>query len=88
MPNVLEKAVLEDDLAVSLARALTTANARARSEGLQVAESIISTTEREADGISYWRISYGSRNVNRRGGDLIIDVRMQDYTVQKILRGQ
>lgn len=80
---------MEDDLAVSLARAVAAANARARREGLEIQESLLTVTEYAAQGIVCWRINYGPRAyVGRRGGDLIIDVGVDDAQVKRVLRGQ
>ena len=89
MPHILEKAVLEDELAVSLARAVAAANERARQEGVALNQSLVTAAEYSNAGEICWRISYGPRNyVGRRGGDLIIDVGFDDAQVRRVLRGQ
>src|SRR6185369_3782882 len=89
MSQTLDKAVLEDELAVSLARAVAAANDRARREGVELKQSLLTAAEHScADGIC-WRISYGPRDyVRRRGGDLIIEVGIDDGQVRRVLRGQ
>ena len=44
MPATLPADVYQDDIALSLARVMATANARARSLGVDVAQSLISIT--------------------------------------------
>ena len=85
----LSAEVLQDDLAVSLARAVATANKRAREIGVDVLQSLISITEQIIDGCSVWRVNYGPKDyVNQRGGDVVIEVDMHDGTVKRVLRGQ
>ncbi len=89
MPQALDKTVLEDELAVSLARAVAAANARARREGVEIDRSLVMAAEHATAGGVCWRISYGPRDyVHRRGGDVIIDVGLEDGRVQRVLRGQ
>lgn len=62
MAATLDQQVLDDQLAVSLARAVAAANVRACREGLQIEQSLVTVTEHAAQGIVYWRINYGPRN--------------------------
>jgi len=89
MPAILEQQVLEDELAVSLARAVAAANERARQEGIDLKESIVTVNEQSNESHPCWRINYGPRRyVGRRGGDLIIDVGIGDAQIKRVLRGQ
>ncbi len=89
MANTLTADVLQDDLAVSLARALAAANKRAHEAGVDVWQSLITITQRTLDGKSLWRINYGPKEyVGRRGGDLIIDVDSTDASITQVIRGQ
>ena len=89
MTHQLDKTVLEDALAVSLARAMARANRRALEEGFSVADCLVSVAESIENGASFWRISYGPRNpVRRRGGELVVDVGTDDAEVRRVLRGQ
>lgn len=89
MTATLTAEVLQDDLAVSLARAMAVANRKARELGVDVFQSLISITQHTLNGISVWRINYGPKDyVNRRGGDVLIEVDMHDATIKKVLRGQ
>ena len=89
MPQTLDKAVLEDELAVSLARAVAAANERARQEGIEVKRSLVTAAEQTSAGEICWRISYGPRDyIHRRGGDFVIDVGLEDGQVRRVLRGQ
>jgi len=88
MSATLTTDVLQDDLAVSLARVLAAANKRARQAGVNVAQSVITITQTFEHG-SRWRINYGPReHIGRRGGDLIVEVEASDASVTQVLRGQ
>ena len=81
--------VLQDDIAVSLARAMTAANKRAREAGVDVLESLITISQRVLDDQALWRINYGPKEyIGRRGGDFIVDVDTVDATIRQVLRGQ
>ncbi len=82
--------VLEDPLAVSLARALAAANRRAQEVGVNALQSRITVTQQIADDASlFWRINYGPQDpVGRRGGDLLIEVNADDASIRRTLRGQ
>jgi hypothetical protein len=86
----LTQEVLEDPLATSLASALAVANRHALSSGINALESRISVTQSQSeDGIALWRINYGATNpIGRRGGDFLVEVRSEDGTLYRILRGQ
>jgi hypothetical protein len=81
--------VLQDEIAVSLARVVAVANKRAREAGVDLLQSFISITQGPFDGGIVWRINYGPKNyVGRRGGDLIIEVDPDTANVRRVLRGQ
>ncbi len=81
--------VLQDDIAVSLARAIAAANKRARESGIDVLQSLITITQRAFDGNLLWRINYGPKEyIGRRGGDLIVEVDPTDASIKQVLRGQ
>ncbi len=87
--TLLTADVLQDELAISLARALAAANKRAHESGIEVLASLITITQRAFNGQLLWRINYGPRDyVGRRGGDLIVDVDPTDASIKKVLRGQ
>ena len=89
MTATLATEVLQDDLAVSLARTMAKANQRARELGVDVLQSVISITQRLTDEREIWRVNYGPRDyVGRRGGDLIIDVDPSDASIRQVLWGQ
>ncbi len=80
--------VLQDDMAVTLARVMATANKRARELGVDALQSFITITQQVDDGL-FWRVNYGPRDyMNRRGGDLMIDVDGDDMKIRQVLRGQ
>ena len=57
--------------------------------GVDVADSRLTITQRLQDDILYWRINYGPKDyMNRRGGDLIVDVAANSGKVEKVLWGQ
>jgi hypothetical protein len=81
--------VLQDEMAVSLARVMAAANRKARESGIDLLNSIISITQRYLEGELIWRVNYGPKdNVGRRGGDLIVEVDASDGTIKQVLRGQ
>ena len=89
MAATLTADVLQDDIAISLARAMAAANKRARELGVDVLHTIITITQRSLNGGSVWRINYGPKDyVGRRGGDLIIDVDPNDASIKQVLWGQ
>jgi hypothetical protein len=76
-----------DQIVMSVARALAIANEAAVTQGRKPADSLISITEEPSPNGPVWRIDYVKRDgVNRRGGDLIVYVDQQSQAVQKILR--
>lgn len=81
--------VLQDEIAVSLARVMAAANRKARECGIDLLNSIISVTQRSQDGGMIWRVNYGPKDcAGRRGGDLIVDVQNSDGTIKRVMRGQ
>ncbi len=88
MAATLTADVLQDDLAVTLARVLAAANKRARELGVDALQSLITITQHFDNG-PHWRINYGPKDyVGRRGGDLIIEVDASDISIRQVLRGQ
>lgn len=88
MATVLTAEVLQDDVAVSLARVIAAANRCAREAGINVHQSLI-TISQLVDGEMRWRINYGPLDyLSRRGGDLIVDVDPADASIKQVLQGQ
>jgi hypothetical protein len=88
MATVLSPEVLQDDMAVSLARVMATANKRAQELGVDVVQSLI-TISQVLDNDLRWRINYGAKNyIEQRGGDLIVEVDAREVKVTQVLRGQ
>ena len=88
MAAVLNADVLQDELAVFLARIVAAANKRATELGVDVRQSLVTITQM-VDGEPRWRINYGPKDyLGRRGGDLIIEVDPGDATIKRVLRGQ
>ena len=84
----LSSDVLQDDMAVALARVMATANKRARELGVDIVQSLITITQHFDNGM-LWRINYGPKDyINQRGGDLIIEVGGDDMNIKQVLRGQ
>ena len=80
--------VLQDDMAVTIARVMAAANRRARELGVDVLQSFVTITQQVDNGI-FWRVNYGPRDyMNRRGGDLMVDVNGEDMNIRQVLRGQ
>ncbi len=89
MAAALTADVFEDDIAVSLARAMAAANKHARALGIDVLQMLITVTQRSLNGDMFWRINYGPKDyVGRRGGDLIIEVNSSDASINQVLWGQ
>ena len=89
MAATLTADVLEDQLAVSLARVLAAANRQARQSGIDLSASFITISQRSSNGEVVWQVNYSPREVvGRRGGDLIVDVDGHDATIKQVRRGQ
>ncbi|MBS1252720.1 MAG: hypothetical protein MAG451_01762 [Anaerolineales bacterium] len=89
MAATLPAEVLQDDIAVSLARVTAAANKHARELGVDVVQSLITITQLPLNGSLLWRINYGPKDyVGRRGGDLIIEVDPSDASIKRVLWGQ
>ena len=89
MTALLTAEVLQDHLAVSLARAIAAANSKARELGVDVSQSLISITQQTLDNNSTWQINYGAQDyISRRGGNVLIEVDMDDATIKRVVRGQ
>ena len=89
MSKVLIYEVLNDEIAVSVAQVLASANKKATDLGIDVKNSLITISQHLTENVWHWRVHYGAKDyVGRRGGDLMIDVDANDATIQKVLRGQ
>ncbi|MCE9529170.1 MAG: hypothetical protein K8R36_24245 [Planctomycetales bacterium] len=88
MSTALSAEVLDDDVAMSLARGIAAANRAAKEIGVDLPDSLVTITQ-VSDEKPHWRINYGPKNYrNRRGGDVIVEVDAEDASIQKVLRGQ
>ena len=89
MATTLAPEVLSDELALSLARVMASANRRARELGVDADQSVITISQRPHGADLVWRINYGPRDyIGRRGGDLIIDIDARSLSVTQVLSGQ
>ncbi len=89
MAATLAADVLQDEIAVSLARVIASANKRARELGVDVPQSLITITQHPWNGGLLWRINYGPKDyVGRHGGDLIVEVDPGDASIKRVLWGQ
>jgi hypothetical protein len=89
MSVALSPDVLQDDVAVTIARVIASANKRARELNVDVMQSIISLTQHSQDGSWVWRVNYGAKDyIGRRGGDLMVEVNPEDASIQRVLWGQ
>ncbi|MBI3960877.1 MAG: hypothetical protein HY328_18865 [Chloroflexi bacterium] len=89
MAVTLTAEVYQDEVAVTLANVLATANQRAREMGVDVADSLLTITQRVKDDAMVWRINYGPKDyINRRGGDFIVDVAANSGEIAQVLWGQ
>ncbi len=88
MSTALSAEVLEDNVAMSLARGIAAANRAAKEIGVDLPDSLVTITQ-VSDEKPHWRINYGPKNYrNRRGGDVVVEVDAVDASIQKVLRGQ
>jgi hypothetical protein len=86
--TTLSSDVLQDDMAVALARVIATANKRARELGVDIVQSLITITQHFDNGL-LWQVNYGPKNyINKRGGDLIIEIGGDDMKIKQVLHGQ
>ncbi|MCU0238168.1 MAG: hypothetical protein MUC29_01905 [Pyrinomonadaceae bacterium] len=89
MAAVLNKETLQDEIAVSVAKVLASANRKANELGVDVKASLITVSQHLAQGVWLWRVHYGKREyIGRRGGDLMIDINPKDSKIEQILQGQ
>ena len=89
MNPTLTTDIMQDEIAISLARAMAVANKRARELGIEVVQTLITITQRSSNGGMVWRINYGPKDyIGRRGGDLIIEVDLSDAGIKQVLWGQ
>ena len=89
MAAILSKETLQDEIAVSVATVLASANRKAKELGVDVQKSLITVGEHLAKGTWLWRVHYGTREyVGRRGGDLMIDIDPKTAKIKQVLQGQ
>ncbi len=89
MATVLSNETLQDEIAVSVARVLASANRKAKELGVDARTSLITVSQHLAKGVWLWRVHYGARDyVGRRGGDLMIDIDPSNADIKQIFRGQ
>jgi hypothetical protein len=89
MATGLTAEIFQDDIAISLARAMAAANRHARELGIDVLQTLITINQRSFNGDLIWQIHYGPKEyVGRRGGDLIIEVDPSDVSIKQVLWGQ
>jgi len=89
MAGALTAEVYQDETALSLVNVLATANKRAGVLGVDVTESLLTITQRLANGMLVWRINYGPKDyINQRGGDLVVDIAAISGEVEQVLWGQ
>ena len=89
MPTVLSNETLQDEIAVSVAQVLASANRKAKELGVDAKGSLITVSQHLANGVWLWRVHYGKRDyIGRRGGDLMIDIDAENADIKQILRGQ
>lgn len=89
MAAVLSDETLQDEIAVSVAEVLASANRKAKDLGIDVKASLITVSQHLAKGVWLWRVHYGARDyIGRRGGGLMIDVDPTNADIKQILHGQ
>ncbi len=81
--------VLQDDLALFVARVTATANKQAFASGVDALNSVITIRQMSSEDRAAWRVDYGDQDVlGWRGGGLSVDVAADGETVKRVLRGQ
>lgn len=89
MPAALSNETLQDEIAVSVAQVLASANRKAKELGIDAQTSLITVSQHLVNGVWLWRVNYGARDyVGQRGGDLMIDIDPANADIKQILRGQ
>ncbi|MBW3540225.1 MAG: hypothetical protein KY476_08140 [Planctomycetes bacterium] len=79
----------QDELVMSVARAMALANEAAYAHGADPTTCLVTIAEETGPAGIRWRVNYGPRDyVNRRGGDLIVLVDERAGTVEQVTRGQ
>jgi hypothetical protein len=85
----LTSEVLKDNMALSLARAMTASNKRATELGIDLSQSLISISQFFVDEQVFWRVNYGTKNfIDQRGGDLIVEVSYPNANITSVMWGQ
>lgn len=88
MSAELTAEVLQDELAVSLARIIAAANKSAREAGVNIAESLVTITQIN-NGDHYWQVNYGLKDyINQRGGDVLVEVDAKGASIKRLVRSQ
>lgn len=88
MATVTLEEMQRDELAMSVARALASANGAAEANGVQPDQALVTIFEESSAAGRGWRIHYGPRDyIHRRGGDLTVVV-SDAGEIQEVLRGQ
>lgn len=89
MSNVTLAEIQQDNVAMSVARALQLANRAAVAHGTDPATSMITISAEASQPPTWWRVHYGPRDyVALRGGDLTVTVDAAADRVEQVLRGQ
>jgi hypothetical protein len=89
MATVTLEEMQQDQLVMSVARALALANEAALGQGTDPAASLVTIAEETSSAGRLWRVNYGPRDyIGRRGGDLMVIVDERTGAVQRIIRGQ
>ena len=74
-----------DPVANSIARVMTIANQRAKQEGVDVQQSVVTVSQVDDDG-AHWRVNYCPKGAAlKRGSDIYIDVNAIDQTTNVLL---
>jgi len=89
MAVTLTDSVLRDDVALTVAKALSIANEHAEAAGINAVDSVISVNQAPRAEGGVWQVEYGPQvAVGRRGGGLTVEVTADGETVLRVLRGQ
>ena|GEM_PF-6564742 len=76
---------ITDPVVHSVAHVMTMANERARQEGVDVQQSVVTVSQMDDDGV-HWRVNYCPKGAAlRRGSDIFINVDMANQATEVLL---
>jgi len=78
-----------DEVVVSLASVIASANQEAQEAGLNEVDELLNLSFRTVEGKNVWEVTYGPHQTfSRRGGGLIVLVDPDDNSIVRVQHGQ